>query len=158
MQKKKSSRSQFGKLPPMYRFVLNPYTDAQFSTCPHCSGKMLVRKVPLFIHVQPKYPTAINKQCRYCPKCDILIAHQDELEHMLALTYEKRQPDIIGNEYFVLGTLEPSSWRKRERVPLGMGNVQEHVHDFKERLGIEYSPAHWGRRGRKGPINNEPRG
>jgi len=149
MRKKKPPLPEFGKLPPMYRFILNPYTDVRFSTCPKCYGKMMVRKVPLFIHVQPKYPTTINKHCRYCPKCDILIAHQDELEHALALTYEKRQPEIIGNEYFVLGTLEPSSWRKRERVSLGMENVQEHVHDFKERLGIEYTPAHWGHLVRK---------
>lgn len=105
---------------------------------------MLVRKVPLFIHVQPKYPTTINKQCRYCPKCDILIVCQDELEHALALTHEKRHPEIIGNEYFVLGTFESSGWRKREKELLDTENVQEHVHDFKERLGIEYTPAHWG--------------
>jgi hypothetical protein len=133
-----------GKLPPMYRFILNPHTDVRFSTCPNCEGKMSIRKVPLFIHVQPHYPTTINKHCRYCPKCDILIVHQDELEHMLTLTYEKRQPEIIGNEYFVLGTLEPSSWRRRDREPLLMENVLDHVHDFKERLEVGYIPAHWG--------------
>lgn len=103
-----------------------------------------MRKVPLFIHIQPTYPTTINKKCRYCHKCDILIAHQDELEHMLALAYQKRKPEIIGNEYLVLGTLEPSSWRKREKEPVGFGNVQEHLHDFKEYLEVKYSPAHWG--------------
>jgi hypothetical protein len=44
----------------------------------------------------------------------------------------------------VLGTLEPSSWRKREKEPIGFGNVQEHVHDFKEHLNVKYIPAHWG--------------
>ena len=105
---------------------------------------MLIRKVPLFIHVQPHHPTTINKHCRYCPACDILIAHQDELEHMLALAYEKRQPELIGNEYLVLGTLEPSSWRNRDKEPLGIDNVFDHVHDFKERLEVKYTPAHWG--------------
>jgi len=143
LSKKKVSLPKFGKLPPKYRFILNPYKDVRFSTCPNCSEKTLVRKVPLFIHVQPTYPTTINKKCRYCPKCDILIAHQDELEHMLALAYQKRKPEIIGNEYLVLGTLEPSSWRKREKEPVGSGNVQEHVHDFKEYLEVKYTPAHW---------------
>lgn len=105
---------------------------------------MLVRKVPLFIHVQLHYPTTINKHCRYCPKCDILIVHQDELEHMLALTYEKRQPEIIGNEYFVLGTLEPSSLRKRDKEAILIDNMLDYVHDFKERLEVKYTPAHWG--------------
>ncbi|MGD8406173.1 MAG: hypothetical protein PVJ21_21125 [Anaerolineales bacterium] len=73
-----------------------------------------------------------------------MIVHQDELEHMLALAYQKRKPEIIGNEYLVLGTLEPSSWRKREKEPVEYGNVQEHVHDFKEYLEVKYIPAHWG--------------
>jgi hypothetical protein len=141
---KKPAPTRVGKLPPLYRFILNPHADVRFSTCPNCGGKTLTRKVPLFIHVQPHYPTTINKHCRYCPKCDILIVHQDELEHTLTLTYEKRQPEIIGNEYLVLGTLEPSSWRKRDNEPLGMDNVLDHVHDFKERLEVEYIPAHWG--------------
>ena len=144
MRKNNPSLLQFGKLPPKYRFILNPYKDARFSTCPNCSGKTLVRKVPLFIHVQPAHPTTINKHCRYCPKCDILIAHQDELEHMLTLTFQKHNPEIIGNEYLVLGTLEPSSWRKREKEPIEFGTVQEHVHDFKEYLNVKYIPAHWG--------------
>jgi len=73
-----------------------------------------------------------------------LIAHQDELEYMLALTFQKHKPDIIGNEYLVLGTLEPSSWRKREKEPIDFSNAQEHVHDFKEYLSVKYTPAHWG--------------
>jgi len=76
--------------------------------------------------------------------CDILIAHQDELERMLVLTFQKHKSEIIGNDYLVLGTLEPSSWRKREKEPLEFGNVQEHVHDFKEYLDVKYTPAHWG--------------
>jgi len=144
MRKKKSSLPRFGKLAPKYRFILNPYKDIRFSTCPNCSGKTLVRKVPLFIHVQPTYPTTINKHCKYCPKCDILIAHQDELEHMLSLAFQEHKSEIIGNEYFVLGTLETSSWRKREKEPIEFGNVQEHVHDFKEHLNVKYIPAHWG--------------
>ena len=99
--------------------------------------------MPLFIHVQPTYPTTINKKCRYCPKCEILIVHQDELEQMLILTYQQHKPEIIGNEYLVLGTLEPASWRKREKEPIEFGNVQEHVHDFKEYLTVKYIPAHW---------------
>jgi hypothetical protein len=142
--KKKISLQKFGNSPPKYRFILNPYKDARSSACPNCPGKTLVRKVPLFIHVQQIYPTMINKSCRYCPKCDILIVHQDELEQTLALNYQKRNPEIIGNEYLVLVMLEPSSWRKREKQPIGFDNVKEHIHDFKEYLDVKYVPAHWG--------------
>jgi hypothetical protein len=144
MSKKKAGKAHFGKLPPLYRFILNPHPETRFSTCPNCGGKTAIRKVPLFIIVKPDYPMTINKHCRYCPKCDILIAHQDELERMLVLAYEKRIPKIIGNPYLVLGTLEPSSWRKREKELLSLGTIEEHVHDFKGYLDVEYAPAHWG--------------
>jgi hypothetical protein len=71
------------KLPPMYRFVLNPHTDVRFSTCPDCSQRTLLRKVPLVVHVQPHNPMLLNKHCRFCPDSDLLIVHQDELEAML---------------------------------------------------------------------------
>ena len=145
MRKKKSSLPQFGKLPPRYRFILNPYQDVRFSTCPNCSGKTLLRRVPLFIHIQPMDPTVVNKRCRYCPTCDLLIAHQDELENILALRFQQHKPEIVGNEYFVLGTLDPSSWRKREKAPVVLDNVREHVHDFIEYLSVKYTPAHWGK-------------
>ena len=143
MRKKKVSPLKFGKLPSRYRFILNPNKDIRFSTCSNCSGKTLVRKVPLFIHVQPRYPTTISKHCRYCPKCEILVVQQDELEHMLTFAFQKQKPEIIGNEYLVLGTPEPSSWRKREKEPIRFGIVQEHVHDFKKVLGVKYTPARW---------------
>jgi hypothetical protein len=151
MSKKKTGKAHFGNLPPLYRFILNPHQETRFSTCPNCGGKTAIRKVPLFIHVEPAYPTTINKHCRYCPKCDILIAHQDELEKMLILTYEKRNPEIIGNKYLVLGTLDPFSWRRREKDPILMENIQAHVHDFKAYLEVEYIPPHWGPADEKSP-------
>jgi|APSaa5957512622_1039677.scaffolds.fasta_scaffold04066_4 hypothetical protein len=134
---RKKSKAQFGKLPPKYKFILNPYQDVRFSSCLRCSGKTLIRKVPLFVHVYPEHPTTINKRCRYCPKCDLLIVHQDELETSLVLSHREDRPEIVGNEYLVLGTLSPSAWRKRNKEPLNMGNAQENVHDFKERFDIK---------------------
>lgn len=109
----------------------------RFSSCPGCSSKTLIRKVPLFIHVYPTHPTTINKRCRYCPQCDLLIVHQDELENMLFLAHNDNNPEIIGNEYLVLGTLAPSAWRKRDKEPVTMEKAQANVHDFKEYLEIK---------------------
>jgi len=64
-EKKETIPAKFGNLPPKYRVILNPHKRARFSTCPNCSGKTLVCKVPLFIPVQPTYPMAIDKHCRY---------------------------------------------------------------------------------------------
>src|SRR6266516_5744360 len=80
-QKKK--RPQLGKLPRLYRFFLNPYQDVRFTSCPQRANKTRQRKLSLFIHVSPAQPVTLNKTCRYCPNCDLLIAHQDKIEDIL---------------------------------------------------------------------------
>ena len=70
---------RLGKQPPRYRFFLNPYTDVRFTTCPQCRGKTRVRKLPLVIHIDPMQLVALNKTCRYFSRCDLLIAHREEL-------------------------------------------------------------------------------
>src|SRR5215469_11145943 len=109
---------QLGKLPPRYRFILNPYADARFSSCPMCQGRTLLRKLPLVIHVKPAYTIALNKTCRYCPTCELLIAHQDEVEAQLVAIFAERQPEMIGNEYLVIGTLERSDWKRGTKEAL----------------------------------------
>jgi hypothetical protein len=134
---------QFGKLPPLYRFILNPYNDVRFTTCPECSQRTLLRKIPLVIHIDPFQPMLLNKHCRYCPNCDLIIAHQDELEHWLTVTSEKHAPEIIGNEYLILGTVDKATWRKQKKEPIPMGKLLEYLHDFKEYLTISSRPGGW---------------
>src|SRR3989442_6491365 len=116
----RASRSapRLGKQAPRYRFFLNPYTDVRFTTCPQCSGKTKVRKLPLVIHIDPMQLVALNKTCRYCPRCDLLIAHQDELEAWLAGVFGQQKPEIVGNHYLVVGTDDRGRWRRRTRTQL----------------------------------------
>jgi hypothetical protein len=60
----------------MYHFILNPHAETRVSRCPNCEAKMHQRQVPLFIHVDPTHPVVIGYTCRYCPDCDLLVAHQ----------------------------------------------------------------------------------
>ncbi|MCX6689306.1 MAG: hypothetical protein NTZ39_06420, partial [Methanoregula sp.] len=78
-------------------FFLNPYPDIAFTRCPKCEEKTKIRKFCLLIHMDPKNIFLINKSCRYCPKCDLIIAKQVELESLLAAICEQYAPDIIGN-------------------------------------------------------------
>jgi hypothetical protein len=74
----------------------------EFGTqCPQCLGKTRQRKLPLVIHIDPLQLVALNKTCRYCPRCDLLIAHQDQLEAWLAAYFTERRPEIVGNDYLV---------------------------------------------------------
>ena len=79
--RKKKAVTLLGKQPPQYRFFLNPYQDARFTRCPQCDQPMRQRKLPLVIHIDPMQLLSLNKTCRYCPHCDLLIAHQDDVEH-----------------------------------------------------------------------------
>jgi hypothetical protein len=131
---------RLGKQPPRYRFFLNPYPDVRFTTCPQCAGTTKVRKLPLVIHIDPMQLVALNKTCRYCPRCDLLIAHQDELEAWLAGFFGQQKPAIVGNDYLVVGTEDRASWRRGTRTQLTIPELLEHLHDFVEVVRITPAP------------------
>ncbi len=130
------SPKRLGKQPPRYRFLLNPFRNRRFAICPNCDGRTLLRKVPLVIHVDPINPVAINKSCRYCPACDLLIAHQDEVEQQLAALFPRRGPDLVGNDYLVIGTLDRDVWKGGVVEPLAIEQMVEQLHDFVEVLEL----------------------
>lgn len=127
---------RLGKQPARYRFLLNPFRDRRFAVCPNCEQRTLLRKVPLVIHVDPLNPVAINKSCRYCPACDLLIAHQDEIEQQLAALFANRAPELVGKSYLTLGTLDRDVWKQGVAEPLAIQELVEHLHDFVEVLEL----------------------
>ncbi|NJK76213.1 MAG: hypothetical protein HC942_22210 [Microcoleus sp. SU_5_6] len=115
------SKTYIGKLKPRYSFILNQYPDFRASKCtnPKCQKLTHLRKFALFIFIEGVGPIILGKTCRYCSKCELIIAHQDELEAELALNLQKIAPQAIGNEYFVVGTFDKKAvakttpkWRK----------------------------------------------
>lgn len=121
----------FGKQTPSYSFFLNPYKDVRFTTCPRCGTKTKQRKFTLVTHVDPEYAHVMDKMCRYCFNCDLLIVHQDQLEEQLTLYFSHVNPDIIGNDYTVIGTLKLNEWKQDKDNP-SIQEMLEHLHDFKE--------------------------
>jgi hypothetical protein len=138
-----SEPARLGKQPPRYRFFLNPYADARFTTCPQCSGKTRVRKLPLVIHIDPLQLIALNKTCRYCPRCDLLIAHQDEIEAFLAAFFGQNWPEIVGNDYLVVGTEDRSDWLRGMRTSLSIEEALDCLHDFLAVVSFQPAPR-WG--------------
>lgn len=128
----KGTRRSLGKQSPLYRFFLNPYHDIRFTLCPQCRSKTRLRKFPLVIHVDPMHTLILGKTCRYCTNCDLLIVHQDQLEEQLAAYFSATNPEIVGNDYLVMGTLDKSEWKQGMQDPLSMQEMLEHLHDFKE--------------------------
>lgn len=147
VKKKQPTPPQFGKQPPLYRFFLNPYPDMRCTNCPQCDTKMRQRKLPLVIHIEPRGLLSLNKTCRYCPHCDLLIAHQNDVEQILTdvfsvpgstveqiLTdaFDTHQSKKIGrNDYLIVGTLEKAAWRRGMQQLLTLQETLDALHDFK---------------------------
>lgn len=136
MAKQSTSKEQtmpgFGKQTPYYRFFLNPYQDMRFTRCPQCENKMHQRKLPLLIHVDPTYLVSLNKTCRYCPHCDLLIAHQDDIESFLAAFFTVQKPEMVGNDYLVVGTLDHATWKRGTQQLLTLQETLDALHDFRD--------------------------
>ena len=130
---------RLGKQPPRYRFFLNPYADVRFTRCPQCGARTRVRKLPLVIHIDPRQLVALNKTCRYCSSCDLLIAHQDELEAWLAAFLGQHQAELVGKDYLVVGTEDRADWQRGVRAPRAIPEALACLHDFAE--VVRFVPA-----------------
>jgi hypothetical protein len=87
---------------------------------------------------------ALGKTCRYCSRCELIMAHQDELEAQLAYSFGQIAPGVIGNEYLVVGTIETKVWQeglKGKEQPLA--EMLQHVADFKRTYELDYQPGGW---------------
>ncbi len=135
---------RLGKQPPRYTFFLNPYTDARFSKCLKCEGKMGQKKLPLVIHIDDGGMMVLNKTCRYCPACDLLIAHKDEIEALLASYFQRAAPEVVGNDYLVVGTVDRADWRRGTEGNVTPRDMIEVLHDFQD--VVQFKPmGGWSR-------------
>jgi hypothetical protein len=123
---------RLGKQPPRYTFFLNPYTDARFTKCPKCDRKNKQKKLPLVIHVDEGGLMVLNKTCRHCPACDLLIAHKDEIETLLATYFQQAAPESVGNDYLVVGTVDRSDWLRGMASTVMPQEMIDLLHDFKD--------------------------
>ena len=138
---------RLGDLTPLYKFFLNPHADLRFtSSCPGCCEKTKQRKLPLAIHVSDWGMVILNKTCRFCPACELVIGHQDEIERFLGPLIADSAPEVVGNDYLVVGTVERNDWRRGLAEPLTNAEMLAALRDFKDHL--HFRPAsRWEYRG-----------
>lgn len=138
--------ARIGKLPPRYSFILNPHAGTRLSKCPRCDKPTYPRKFAFLIHIDGWGPMALGKTCKYCSRCELIMMHQDELETDLAINFSRIKPEVIGNEYMVLGTIEKKVWQEGLRKPgQELGEILKHVADFKKVYDLDFRPAGWYR-------------
>jgi hypothetical protein len=69
------------------------------------------RKFALIIHIENGDLTILGKTCRYCPVCELIIAHQNDLEAEIVNSFSRLDPEILGKPYLVIGTVQLKAWR-----------------------------------------------
>lgn len=87
---------------------------------------------------------ALGKTCRYCSRCELIMAPQDELEAEMAYSLSQIAPEVIGHEYLVLGTIDKKVWQEVLAGGGGaLGEMLQHTADFKRVLKLEVEPGGW---------------
>ena len=143
MSKKKSNLKANKNLKEKHRFFLNPYSDCAFTKCPKCDALTKVRKFPLVIHIEPQQLFLLNKQCKYCPNCDLIIAKKQQLESLLAAGLNLENPQVIGDNYSVMGTLSKEDWKAGNQGLLSHLEIIERIYVFQDQWEFEVIPAGW---------------
>lgn len=140
------SKTRIGKLKPQYSFILNPDVDTRLSRCPKCEKLTYLRKFVLFILIKDFGSMTLRKTCRYCSKCELIMAHQDELEAQLSFGLQKIDPQAIDREYFVVGTFDKKVWKRGlEGEPVGGKEMFDYLADFKKVMDLQVKPGGWYR-------------
>ena len=119
------------------RLFLNPYDDFAFTKCPKCDAKTKVRKFPLVIHIKPDSVCVLNKSCRLCEACLLLIVRQSDIEPLMVAAFEKRDPGIIGNDYLIIGTLPRALWRTGQAKSAHPADVLDQTNVFEDQWDFE---------------------
>jgi len=126
------------KLKKKYNFFLNTYTDCAFSKCPKCENSTKMKKLPLTIAIKKEMILNLNKTCRFCPFCDLLIARKKEIEDILL---EKFGEKFSEEDYFIMGTIEKSNFV--EGVTTSNKHFFANVFIFKNVWNFELTRPGW---------------
>jgi hypothetical protein len=143
MPGKSSNQFQWENFKKRHRFFLNPYADSAFTKCPKCETKTKIRKFPLVIHIEPQQLFLLNKQCKYCTNCDLIIVKQQEIESFIAVGLGQSHPEIIRNNYLVMGTVDRKDWKEGNQGSLSPQEIIERMYVFKDIWNFEVIPAGW---------------
>jgi hypothetical protein len=138
------AQERIGRLPPRHSFALNPHKEWRCTRCLRCETRTRLCKFALLIGVAEYGLMVLGKTCRYCPPCDFIIAHKDELEALLAAGFSTGELEVIGNDYYVIGTVERKIWRRGMRDQItSTDELLRHAADFAKEFDLHYEPGGW---------------
>ena len=57
----------------------------------------------------------------------------------MAAIFTARKPEVVGNDYLVLGTMDRDAWRQGLSTPLAVHEIGAVLHDFRE--SVRFQPV-----------------
>jgi len=60
--------------------------------------------------------------------------HQNELDEIITRVFTVLNPEIVGNKYLVIGTLDRADWKRIDQKKLSIQDSIEALHDFEEEV------------------------
>lgn len=131
-----------------YYFYLNPHDEYKWTKCPKCDNKTKVRKYCLMIHYEEKTVNfnqliSLNKSCKFCPYCELIIGQKSEIETYLNQIIPNFGFRFSSDNYFVFGTMDRKDWKKSQKESLNQGKALDVVLRFKDIWDFEIRPAGW---------------
>ena len=131
-----------------FYFYLNPHDEYKWTRCPKCDNKTKVRKFCLMIHYEEKSAkfhrmVSLNKSCKYCPYCDLIIAQKSEIDYFMDMAITSFGKRFKPESYLVFGTLPRSDWKRNQVNPMMPNETLELSSPFKDIWDFEIRPAGW---------------
>lgn len=124
-----------------HKFLLNPHVDLRLSRCPTCEKLSYPRKFALLIDVKGWGPMVQGKTCQYCPRCEMIMCHQLDLETELAFSFAKIAPHLIGSDYSAAGIVDLKFFKTQLQGPTG--DPFAHFTPFITEMKLDYDPGGW---------------
>ena len=134
--------------PAKYYFYQNPHDYYKWTKCPKCENKTKLRKYCLTIHYQEKSANfhqivSLNKSCKFCPSCELIIAQQSEIESYLQQIIQGFGFSFNPENYLVFGTMDRKDWKKGQEEVFQSKDALEVISPFKDVWEFEIQPAGW---------------
>jgi hypothetical protein len=73
----------------------------------------------------------------------LIIAKKQEIESFLAFGICQSNPEIIGNNYLVMGTVDRKDWKEGSQDSLSPSEIIERIYVFKDVWNFKVIPAGW---------------
>jgi hypothetical protein len=122
---------QIGKRTPRYLFGFGPDDRSDRPNCACCERRTLQGWVVLVAHIAAGCTVPVATPCRYCRACDVLTVRPRDLDAALAERFLPQRPEILGQSYIVLGSLDESGSHLLGSEALTPDDLADFLHDFR---------------------------